>query len=161
MTDVTTTAAPVVTGFEGLTLPRPAVIGELARIEASTRAALARVEQLEAEIATARAEEITDGADSRLVNFWEAAGEIANDHDMCGEYDRMVEAVDGITRVREYDVRMDVSVSVTVYRTVEARNADDAVEIAEEGVDSCDVAEALRDSGWHDIEWNGSEADPA
>ena len=50
MTDIATQA---VTGFEGLTLPRPAIIGELARVEASTRAALIRAEQLEVEIAAA------------------------------------------------------------------------------------------------------------
>lgn len=158
MTDVTTQA---VTGFEGLTLPRPAVIGELARIEASTRAALARAEQLEAEIATRRTEEITDGSDHRLAVFWDNAGEVATDHDMCGEYDRMVEAVDGITRYREFDVAMDVTVTVRVYRTVEARTHDDAIEDAEEGIDSYDVADAIRENGWTDIEFDGSSADPA
>lgn len=156
-TGITTQA---VTGFEGLTLPRPAVIGELARIEASTRAALARAEQLEADIATARAEEITDGSDHRLVQFWDAAGEVATDHDMCGEYDRMVEAVDGITRYREFEVAMDVTVTVRVYRTVEARTHDDAIEEGEEGVDSYDVADAIRENGWTDIEFDGSSADP-
>lgn len=156
-TDITTQA---VTGFEGLTLPRPAVIGELARIEASTRAALARAEQLEAEIATARTEEITDGSDQRLVEFWDAAGEVATDHDMCGEYDRMVEAVDGITRYREFEVAMDVTVTLRVYRTVEARTHDDAIEDAEDGLDSDDVVAAIRDNGWTDLEWNGSSAEP-
>ena len=158
MTIGTTTQA--VTGFEGLTLPRPAVIGELARIEASTRAALARAEQLEAEIATARAEEITDGSDHRLVEFWDAAGEVATDHDMCGEYDRMVEAVDGITRHREFEVAMDVTVSLRVYRTVTANTHDAAIEAAEEDVDRYDIAEAIRENGWDDIDWNGSSADP-
>ncbi|WP_270367274.1 hypothetical protein [Microbacterium algeriense] len=157
MTDITTQA---VTGFEGLTLPRPAVIGELARVEASTRAALARAEQLEAEIATARAEEITDGSDPRLVDFWDRAGEVATDHDMCGEYDRMVEAVDGITRYREFEVAMDVTVTLRVYRTVEARTHDDAIADAEEGVDSYDVTDAIRENGWTDIEFDGSSAEP-
>ena len=157
MTDITTQA---VTGFEGLTLPRPAVIGELARVEASTRAALARAEQLEAEIATARAEEITDGSDPRLVDFWDRAGKVATDHDMCGEYDRMVEAVDGITRYREFEVAMDVTVTLRVYRTVEARTHDDAIADAEEGVDSYDVTDAIRENGWTDIEFDGSSAEP-
>ncbi|MFH8253288.1 hypothetical protein ACH3VR_23175 [Microbacterium sp. B2969] len=157
MTDITTTAT--VTGFEGLTLPRPAIIGELARVEASTRAALARAEQLEAEIATARAEEITDGSDPRLVEFWDAAGEIATDHDMCGEYDRMVEAVDGITRERDFEVGMDVTITLRVYRTVTANTPDAAIEAAEEDVDRYDVAEAIRENGWDDIEWNGSSAE--
>lgn len=157
MTDITTQA---VTGFEGLTLPRPAIIGELARVEASTRAALARAEQLEAEIATARAEEITDGADARLVDFWEAAGEVATDHDMCGEYDRMVAAVDGITRERDFEVGMDITISLRVYRTVTATNYDAAIEAAEEDVDRYDVAEAIRENGWDDIGWNGSSAEP-
>lgn len=157
MTDITT---HTVTGFEGLTLPRPAVIGELARVQASTRAALARAEQLDTEIAEARTEQITDGSDLRLENFWEQAGEIATDHEMCSEYDRMVDAVDGITRDRDYSVGMDVQITVRVYRTVTARTADDAIEDAEEQVDRYDVAEAIRDSGWDDIEWIGSSAEP-
>lgn len=159
MTIDTTTQA--VTGFEGLTLPRPAIIGELARVEASTRAALARAEQLEADIATARDEQITDGADHRLVEFWDAAGEVATDHDMCGEYDRMVEAVDGITRERDFDVAMDVTVTLRVYRTVTATTHDAAIETAECDVDQYDVAEAIRENGWEDIDFNGSSADQA
>ena len=124
------------------------------------RPVVARAEQLEAEIATARAEEITDGSDPRLVDFWDRAGEVATDHDMCGEYDRMVEAVDGITRYREFEVAMDVTVTLRVYRTVEARTHDDAIADAEEGVDSYDVTDAIRENGWTDIEFDGSSAEP-
>lgn len=157
MTDITTTA-PVTTGFEGLQLARPAVIGELARVEASTRAAIARAVELEAAIAAESVEEISDGAHPRLLEFWAQAGEIADDHDMCKEYDRMVEAVHGVTREREWDVDMTVEVRLRVTRTVEAVTEEQAIDAAEEGLSIEDLVEYIRENGWDDIEFIESEA---
>lgn len=158
MTDITT-IAPITTGFEGLQLARPAVIGELARIEASTRAALARAGELETAITAAKGEEIRDGAHPRLSNFWEQAGEIATDHEMCSEYDRMVEAVNGISREREWEVRTTVDVRVTVTTTVTASTYTQAVEQAESDLDRYDVVEEIRENGWDDLDFIESEAD--
>jgi len=55
---------------------------------------------------------------------------------------------------------MDITISLRVYRTVTATNYDAAIEAAEEDVDRYDVAEAIRENGWDDIDWNGSSAEP-
>lgn len=138
---------------------RPIMVGELARAEAATAAAQARVAELEADAARLRTEQITDGADPRLVDFWEKAGRIADHADFCDEYDRLAEAMNGTQREREWDVVMDVQLTVRVTRTVNATSGSDAVDYAEEVLDKEDVIEALRSRGWDDIEFTDSEAE--
>lgn len=138
---------------------RTVMVGELARAEAATAAAHARIAELEAEATRLRTEQITDGADPRLLDFWEKAGRIADHANFCEEYDRLADAMNGTPREREWDVVTDVQITLTVTRTVTATTESGAVEYAEEVLDREDVIEALRSRGWDDIEFNGSEAE--
>lgn len=165
MTDTITPAAATEADTLGITFPqpqpRPAMIGELARAHAAEQAALARVAQLEAEVQRLRTEQITDGGDHRLVEFWDKAGRIADHAGFCEEYDRLADALNGVPREREWDVAIDVTVNLRVYRTVTARDADSAIVAAEEIVDRDDIAEAIRLNGWDDITFDGGEAERA
>lgn len=159
MTDTMTTAPATVEVTPIEAPPLPAMIGVLARAEAAEQAALARVAQLEAELTRLRTEQITDGADPRLIDFWEKAGRIADHADFCQEYDRLAEAMNGTPREREWDVTLDITVSLQVTRTVTARDADDAIDYARDGLDRDEVIEAVRMNGWDDISFDNSEAE--
>jgi len=161
MTDIITTGTGVEVAPISFVDNRVGAVGEIARAQAAERAALARVAEVEAENTRLRTEQITDGDDPRLVDFWEKAGRIADHANFCEEYDRLAEALNGTPREREWVVNMDVSVSVRVSRTVTARNADEAVESAEEILDREDVAEQIRNWGWDDIDFDSSEAERA
>lgn len=158
MTDTMTTA-PATEVAQVEAPPRPAMIGVLARAEAAEQAALARVAQLEAELTRLRTEQITDGADPRLIDFWEKAGRIADHADFCEEYDRLAEAMNGTPREREWDVTLDITVSLRVSRTVTARDAYTAIEDARDGLDRDEVIEAVRMNGWDDLTIDNSEAE--
>lgn len=159
MTDTMTTAPATVEVAPIEAPPRPAMIGVLARAEAAEQAALARVAQLEAELTRLRTEQITDGGDPRLIDFWDKAGRIADHADFCQEYDRLAEAMNGTPREREWDVTLDITVSLQVTRTVTARDADDAIDYARDGLDRDEVIEAVRMNGWDDISFDNSEAE--
>lgn len=153
MTDIMTTSAEVTTEAQPIEVVehRPAMIGILARAEAAEQAALTRVAELEAEVARLRTEQITDGGDPRLVDFWDKAGRIADYADFCNEYDRLAEELNGVPRVRDWDVTLDVTVTLRVNLSVSATTEEGACANAEENLDRDDVIEAVRLYGWDDI----------
>jgi hypothetical protein len=158
MTDTMTIATAPVEVEPIEAQPRPAMIGVLARAEAAEQAALARVADLQAEVDRLRSEQITDGGDPRLEAFWDKAGRIADHADFCDEYDRLADAMNGTVRTRDWDVALDITISVRVYMTVEARGEDDATDTAESLIDADNVIEALRDNGWNSISFDDTEA---
>lgn len=152
MSDITTTA-PAALG-EGMVLPpAPAVTGqragfsgELERVReelAATQRALA--EKDEATVARnrtieqLRTEQITDGSDYRLTEFWERAGRIADHADFCQEYDRMAEAMNGPRRERDYDVTLRITVEWAT--TCRAADGDTAGDFALQDFDVTEIAE--------------------
>ncbi|MGC5173315.1 hypothetical protein ACLQ2Q_21955 [Microbacterium sp. DT81.1] len=155
MTDITITAPA--TGIEGgpLTFPgtpavtdrRGAFAGELARAQADLALARAQVAERERTIQQLRTEQITDGADPRLVDFWDKAGRIADHADFCQEYDRLAEAMNGTPRNRDWEVEAEVTVTVRVTYSTSATSVDDADENARDGIDFDDVLAAYRDGG--------------
>ena len=74
--------------------------------------AAATIKALELRLA-AMSEDITDGADSRLVAFWAKAHENANEAGFCPEYDRMAEMMDGPRRTIEVEVYLSRTVTYT------------------------------------------------
>jgi len=99
-------------------------------------------------------EQITDGSDPRLVAFWSSAEETANDEGYCAEYDRLAEALGGPRREREYEVTVEVTATITLYKTVTARDEDDAASDAFDEVEEDDVVDAARLGR---IEWEVTE----
>ncbi len=154
MTDTTTTEATF-----GEVALRPAQIGLIARAEAAEQAALAKVAELEAEVARLRYEQITDGGDVRLVEFWEKAGRIADHADFCQEYDRLAEAMNGTPRMRDWSVSADVTITLRMHLSVSARTQEEAEQEAQDRLDSSDVIEAIRDTGWDDISFDDVSAE--
>lgn len=156
MTDITTTAQVIEQGQPdtmGIVFPpRPAMVGELARAQAAEAAALQRAAEAEAEVQRLRTEQILDGADPRLVGFWDKAGRIADYADFCDEYDRLAEELNGVPREREFEVRMEVELTFTVYKTVTARNEDDAEEVAREDLDRDDMTAAIDARGYDSLD---------
>ncbi len=165
MTDMTTTTPEVETGFPAIEFApseaplRPAMIGVLARAEAAEQAALRRVAELESQIQALRLEQITDGGDPRLVEFWDKAGRIADHADFCHEYDRLAEAMNGTPRDRDWTVTLDVRLDVRIYRTISATTEEAAIDAARDDFTREDVAEHIRNNGWDDIEVTDSSAE--
>ncbi|MGG1910545.1 hypothetical protein AB1285_27350, partial [Microbacterium sp. NRRL B-14842] len=54
---------------------------------------------------------ITDAADDRLAAIWEKGEQIANDEGFCSEYDRLVEAIGGTPRERDFRVTLSVTLT--------------------------------------------------
>lgn len=161
MTDIIAT-----TSIPAIELPAPAdgragMIGELARAEAAVAEAQAKLAALEAENARLRTEQITDGSDPRLEDFWEKGGRIADAAGFCEEYDRIADALNGTPRTRDWDVVTDVQITVRVSRCVSATTEQDAIDFAEEEIDAEAVIEAIRMNGWDDIEYDNREASRA
>lgn len=148
MTDTNTATAPATYAAP---VERPAVIGLVARAEAAEAAALARVAELQREVERLRTEQITDGNDPRLVDFWEKGGRIADAAGFCDEYDRIVDSVGGVVRERSWEVCMDVTVTLTLHQSVTARGESDAAEYAQGEVDQQMIADHIRLNGWDDI----------
>ncbi|MGG1910551.1 hypothetical protein AB1285_27380 [Microbacterium sp. NRRL B-14842] len=59
---------------------------------------------------------ITDAADDRLAAIWEKGEQIANDEGFCSEYDRLVEAIGGTPRERDFRVTLSVTLTQRRYR---------------------------------------------
>lgn len=150
-------AATTESAATGSALRRP-MIGVLARAEAAELEAKARITELEAEVRQLRTEQITDGSDPRLEEFWEKAGRIADYADFCEEYDRMANAMNGPARVREYDVEMTISVSITHTVTVSATSEEDAEEVAEQNLEESDFDSSLSIDGWEVTRASASRA---
>ena len=154
MTDITTTQT---TGIEDgpLTFPgtptvtdrRGTFAGELARVQADLAAARAEIAERDRTIHQLRTEQITDGADARLIDFWDKAGRIADHADFCQEYDRLAEAMNGTPRSRDWEVEAEVTVTVRVTYSTSATTEDDADDNAREGIDFDDVLAAYRENG--------------
>lgn len=155
MTDTTITAPA--TGIEEgpLTFPdtptvtdrRGAFSGELARMQAELAAARAEIAERDHTIQQLRTEQITDGSDSRLYDFWDKAGRIADHADFCQEYDRLAEAMNGTPRTRDWEVEAEVTVTVRFTYCTSATTADDAEDNARDGIDFDDVLTAYRNNG--------------
>lgn len=121
----------------------------------------ARVLALETELRAAQYDQITDGSDYRLEKFWEKAGRIADHADFCEEYDRMAEAMNGPRREREYDVTLDVTLSVRITRTVTATDEDGARSYASDDLDMSAIEEAVSNGDAYDWTLDDSEAQRA
>ena len=153
MTDITTTQTGIET--DALTIPgTPAVTdrrggyaGELARAEAALAEARAAVTARDRIIEQLRTEQITDGDDPRLVEFAEKAGRIADRLELCDDYDRIAEAVHFPPRLRDWDVTLDVTVTVRVTYSANATTSDDAADIARDEITFEEVIEAYRENG--------------
>ena len=166
----TTTTTETATGFAPLVFTvapgsqverHPDVAWELAHAEDKARAAEARIADLATQLDAARTEQITNGADPRLVAFWEKAGRIADYADFCEEYDRMAEAMDGPRRQREYEVSMTLSVTVQITRTVTAEDSEEAESYASDDLDTDAIKDALTYNGIDDWEVRSVNADRA
>jgi hypothetical protein len=138
--------------------PRPALVGVLARAHAAEQAALRRVAELEAELRAARTEQITDGADPRLVEFWDRAGRIADHADFCEEYDRLADAMNGVARQREWEVTAQAIITVNVSRVVTARTAEEAESALRDEVGDEVLIDAIRYSAY-DLEFENIDAE--
>jgi len=138
--------------------PRPALVGALARAHAAEQAALRRVAELEAELRAARTEQITDGADPRLVEFWDRAGRIADHADFCEEYDRLADAMNGVPREREWDVTAQAVITINVSRIVTARTAEDAESGLRDQIDDEVLIDAIRYNSY-DLELEDLDAE--
>jgi hypothetical protein len=71
-------------------------------------------------------EQIT-GDDYRLTDFWQRAGDLAEEFEFCNEYDRLADAMGGPAREYEFEVEHEITVSVTftaVTTQTASRNAD-------------------------------------
>lgn len=159
MTDITTTPEATEVAEIVLTDNRRVAVGEIARAEQAASAAQARVVELENEVRRLRTEQILDGGDPRLVAFWDKAGRIADYAGFCEEYDRLADELNGVPREREWDITLDVTISLRVYLTRSARTSEDAASSAEEALDTEEVIEALRARGWDEITFDSTEAE--
>lgn len=156
MTDITTTA-PAALGEGTMVLPPAPTItdrrvgfsGELDRAReelAEARRALAEKDEAIAArngiIEQLRTEQITDGSDYRLQEFWERAGRIADHANFCEEYDRMAEAMNGPRRDRDFDATLRITVEWTTSRR--AVDGDTAGDLALDDFDVTEIAEEAR-----------------
>ncbi|WP_299091692.1 hypothetical protein [uncultured Microbacterium sp.] len=128
--------------------------GEMARTQADLVAAEARaadlaltVERQQREIDRLRLP-ITDAADDRLAAIWEKGEQIANDEGFCSEYDRLVEAIGGTPRERDFRVTLSVTLTQRVTVSVTARTSDEAEDLATEAYTVEDVIESLRSDNY-------------
>ena len=106
------------------------------------------ITQLQERIEQLRFEQITDGNDERLIDFWERAAQKASDENYCGEYDRMAELLGGPGRERSYVVTTLVTIEVSV--NVTARTEDDAVSIVDD-YDHNDMERHIGDLSYYQI----------
>lgn len=123
----------------------------LALVEEQHRRDQATIDDLTARLHAAQTEQIIDGADPRLVRFWERAGRIADEADFCREYDRLADELNGVPRERDWTVSLDIALTVSLTRTVTARTDDDAISAAEDEFDRFVLADAI--SGYDIEEW--------
>ncbi|MGG1910418.1 hypothetical protein AB1285_26710 [Microbacterium sp. NRRL B-14842] len=91
---------------------------------------------------------ITDAADDRLAAIWEKGEQIATDEGFCSEYDRLVEAIGGTPRERDFRVTLSVTLTQRVTVSVTARTSDEAEDLAIEAYTVEDVIESLRSDNY-------------
>ena len=97
--------------------------------DASLQAANQRITDLTAEIAKLT-EQITDGSDPRLTDFWRNAMHIADERGFCEEFDIITEAMGGPSRRFVYTVTQTVTVTFTTTQNVTAICEEEAGETA-------------------------------
>src|SRR3546814_7274264 len=91
---------------------RGSYAGEMARTQADLVAAEARAADLALTVERQQREierlplPLTNAADDRLAAIWERGEQIANDEGFCSEYDRLVEAIGGTPRERDFRVTL-------------------------------------------------------
>lgn len=133
---------------------RGAYAGEMARTQADLVAAEARAADLALTVERQQREidrlqlPITDAADDRLAAIWEKGEQIANDEGFCSEYDRLVEAIGGTPRERDFRVTLSVTLTQRVTVSVTARTSDEAEDLAIETYTVEDVIESLRSDNY-------------
>ena len=104
------------------------------------------------------------GDDPRLISFWQEAHDVSIEEDWCEVYDRIVSAMRGPERVQEaeFEVAVEVSVRVpvTIYRTVMARNEDDACDTVIDDIGSTDVSDAMNEETFvgAELDWDIEES---
>lgn len=64
-------------------------------------------------------------------------------------------------RERDFEVRLDITISLTVYKTVAARDSDGAGDLASEEITSEDVIESIRSNGWSGLDVDDWDAERA
>lgn len=130
---------------------REAQAHALAVMRAREERTLAEVAQLRTEVNRLRNEQITEGDDPRLEQFWEKAMDAANDANFCNEYDRIAEMMGGPTRSVTYDVDLTVtlrsSVTVTVRRGEEVNRSE-----LRDQISLSDIESNLSSVDWSDVE---------
>lgn len=90
--------------------------------------------------------------DARLAEFWRRCGEIADDYDFCGEYDRIVEALGGTPRLEnEYEIEIPIRIRIDVPVTATGRNYEVARDVAEDSLDRDDIIAAIENA--YRINW--------
>lgn len=137
---------------ESFTLPsREAQAHALAVMRAREERTLAEVEQLRAEVHRLRQEQITEGGDPRLEQFWERAMEAANEANFCSEYDRLADMMGGPTRSVTYDVDVTVTLRSSVMVTVQ-RGETPSMEDLRNYVSLSDIESNLSSVEWSDVE---------
>lgn len=92
----------------------------VAALEAEQESSSQRIAELEEALVRSRTEQIVEGTDERLVGFLERAAEIADDLDLCSDYDRVLEELGAPPRKREWMVDHYVTVSFTLSLSVTA-----------------------------------------
>lgn len=102
------------------------------------------IDRLRTELDVARGEQITDGSDERLAAFWNRAERIATAAGFCEEYDRIAEGLNGPRRERDWEVRLEVTVTLTTYQTITARDLDTAIEEAEQNLSLGVIVDEIR-----------------
>ncbi|WP_242085823.1 hypothetical protein [Microbacterium lacticum] len=133
---------------------RSTYAGELSRAQSDLAAAEARAAELALTVERQRREidllqqPITDPTDDRLTAIWERGEQIANDENFCSEYDRLVEAIGGTPRERDFRVTLSVTLTQRVSVTVTARTSAEAEDLAIETYTVEDVIESLREDNY-------------
>ena len=91
---------------------------------------------------------ISDGADARLVPFWDKARRIATSAGYCGEFDRIASALGGPQRRLSWEGAVSVEVTVSVDVPVSGIDGYQDVQDGDVNYDitSHDVAEALSEA---------------
>lgn len=89
---------------------------DLADAEQTVRQLRAEVERLRRELTDERTRQI-DGSDYRLTEFWERAGDLADEAGHCQVYDELAEALGGEPRRQDYDVTVTYRYCVSLTRS--------------------------------------------
>lgn len=125
-----------------------AIVTERRDAQAALATAQETINELRTRVSQLQNEQITDGSDHRLTEFWERAAQKASDENYCGEYDRMAELLGGPGRVKTYDVTTRVTIEITVQ--VEARSDDDAVEQVDD-FDHVEMERIIGNLSYYDV----------